>query len=77
VVKGIKGEKKEVEREIKEIMREFGVEVDADNMKSIEGKGKEVNLTIVRLQNIGQKKKIMERRRGVKGRKVRIEDDLT
>jgi len=38
-----------VEKEIKEIMRELGV--DTENMKSIGGVGKEVNLTIVRLQN--------------------------
>jgi len=77
VVRGIKGGKKEVEREIKKIMRELGLEVDTENMRSIEGKGKEVNLTIVRLQNIGQKKRVMEGRRGVKGRNIRIEDDLT
>jgi len=48
VVRVIKGGKKELEGEIKEIMRELGVEVDTDNMRSIEGKENEANLTIVR-----------------------------
>jgi len=77
VIKGIKGDKEEVQKEIKEIMRELGVEIDPENIRCLIKDGKETKLAIVRLKNMEQKRRIMIGRRGIKGRSIKIEDDLT
>jgi len=77
VIKGIKGGKDEVEKEIKEIMRELGEEIGKESIRSVRKIGKEMNISIVRLKNMDQKRRVMMRRKYMKGRNIKIEDDLT
>ncbi|XP_066590571.1 trichohyalin-like [Prorops nasuta] len=74
----IGGDENEVLEEVEKIMRMIGVEDGVQEVRKIEGgreggrKGVEV-----KLKNREAKRKVMEGKRGLRGRKERVEDDLT
>lgn len=79
MIRGVKGGRKEVEGEIKKILKEVGIE-NEKNMKFIGGGGggeEGIRMTVVSLQEWEQKVRLVKERRKLKGKGIRIDDDLT
>ncbi|KMQ86170.1 hypothetical protein RF55_14931 [Lasius niger] len=79
---GVRGGKEEREREIKKgvekVLEKIGAKVKIEEVRRAGGKyGKEGRMVVVKLGSREQKREIMEKKKRLMGRKIRIEDDLT
>ena len=78
VIRGIKGKRNELEKEVKEILKEVGIEAEVNCKKVIEDGGDGgVRMTVIGLQELEQKRKVMIERRRLREKGIRIDDDLT
>lgn len=76
IVKGAKVEGRRVE-EVEEIWEQIGIKESVREVRRVGGMNREVGNALVKLQDIENKRKVMEARKLLKGRRERIEDDLT
>src|SRR5436190_8292910 len=78
IIKGIEKEEGELKESVRNIIKELGVEAEIKNVRKTGGRkeGRE-EMAVVTLGSWEQKKKVMEKKRLLKGRKERIDDDLT
>ncbi|KMQ90235.1 hypothetical protein RF55_10026 [Lasius niger] len=79
---GGRGGREEGEGEIREmvvkVLEEIGTKVRIEEVRRVGGKyGKEGGMVVVKLGSREQKREVMEKKKGLKGKKIRIEDDLT
>ncbi|KMQ88498.1 hypothetical protein RF55_12004 [Lasius niger] len=77
VLRGIKGGREVIEKEMEGIMKEVGVITDLKGIKRIGGKEGEGGIVIVRMRDLGRKKELMIKKNKFRERGIRIEDDLT
>lgn len=78
IIKGIKNVK-EVKKEVEEVLRAIEVTVEIEEIREtgrkIAREG-EKKMVVVKLKNMKDKIKIITKKKGLKGREERIEDDL-
>lgn len=78
VIKGIKitkGKRREV---VEKMMKDIGAKVKVEEIRRLKGNKEEGTQMIwVRLENAEQRRKVMERKKRLRGRKERIVEDLT
>jgi len=68
----------EIRGRVEKLMEEIAVEVGIEWVRKVRGKERgEGEMVVVRLGNREQKRQVMEKKKGLRGRAVRIEDDLT
>ncbi|XP_032690436.1 microfibrillar-associated protein 1-like [Odontomachus brunneus] len=78
VVKGYKGEGKEVRNVIGEIFRSIGAEVKVEEARTMRtGREEWGEMAVVKLETEEGKREVMRRKKGLRGGKVWIEEDLT
>ena len=78
IVKGIDTEKGNIKDSIEKLLEEIGVEVEIKNTRKVGGtKVRGKGMVVVTLDNREQRRKVMEKKKKLKGRMERIEDDLT
>lgn len=67
-----------VKGRVEKIFEEIGAKVEIEWIRKVGGReGGEDEMVVVKLGNREQKRQVMERKKGLRGSKVRIEDDLT
>src|SRR5436190_18093929 len=78
IIKGIEKGEGELKESVRNIIKELGVEAEIKNVRKTGGRkeGRE-EMAVVTLGSWEQKRKVMEKKRLLKGRKERIDDDLT
>ncbi|KMQ87386.1 hypothetical protein RF55_13340 [Lasius niger] len=60
------------------VLEEIGAKARIEEVRRVGRKyGKEGGMVVVKLGSREQKREIMEKKKGLKGKKIRIEDDLT
>ncbi|KMQ81907.1 hypothetical protein RF55_24803 [Lasius niger] len=78
VIKGLRGGEKEVERRVGEILKELGIETEGKEKRYVGGRKEgEKGIAIIKLNSVEEKKEVMRKRRDLKDKEVRIDDDLT
>jgi len=78
VVKGYKEDGGRVENKIKEIFEKIGAEVGIEEVRKVKtGREERGGMAVVRLKSEAEKEEVMSRKKGLKGEKIWIEDDLT
>ncbi|KMQ93503.1 hypothetical protein RF55_6394 [Lasius niger] len=78
IIKGIKEERRELKEEVVKLFREIEVEAPMGEVKRIGRREKDkAGMALIKIGNMDIKKEIMEKRKRLKGREERIEDDLT
>lgn len=78
VIKGLKSGVETIEKEVKKLMEEIGVVGELDEIRRIGvGEEGERGVIVARTHSLKQKKQVMSKRRNLKDRGIRIEDDLT
>ncbi|KMQ83947.1 hypothetical protein RF55_18740 [Lasius niger] len=78
VIRSLEEGEGEVRGGVEKVLEEIGVKVKIEEIRRIGGKyGKEGGMVVVKLGSREQKKEVMEKKKRLKGRKIRIEDDLT
>ena len=79
VVRGMEIEGEEVEKEVKKLWTRLGVdEGGIKEVRRVGRTGKTGNgMVLVKLEGREEKRKVMEARRKLKGRRERVDDDLT
>lgn len=75
VVRGVKVEEGKVREGVESIMKEIGARVEIVSARRMRGGGGEI--VAARLGSMENKREVMERKRALKGRAVRIADDWT
>ncbi|XP_070169546.1 uncharacterized protein [Polyergus mexicanus] len=78
IVKGLKADSEKGEKEFGKMMRDIGAQVKVEGIRRLEGKkeGKE-GMLLVNLGSEEDKYEVMEKKKLLKGRNERIEEDLT
>ncbi|CAL1671609.1 unnamed protein product [Lasius platythorax] len=78
VIKGLRGGEKEVERRVGEILKELGIETEGKEKRYVGGRKEgEKGIAIIKLNSVEEKKEVIRKRRDLKDKEVRIDDDLT
>lgn len=69
---------KEVEIKVRKLIQELGIEAETEEVKCVGNRTEEKKGTaIVKIKKVEGKKEIMKRRREIKDKEIRIDDDLT
>lgn len=77
VIKGLKSGVETIEKKVKKLMEEIEVVGELDEIRRVGvGKEGERGVIVARTHSLEQKKKVMSKRRNLKDRGIRIEDDL-
>lgn len=77
-VKGYKKDEKEMESRIGEIFKKIGAEVEVDEIRVIKtGREDWEGIAVVSLKSEENKKEVMRKKKGLRGKKIWIEEDLT
>ncbi|XP_046145496.1 trichohyalin-like [Osmia bicornis bicornis] len=79
IVKGIKVKREDLKKSSEELLKEIGVQDAIEEVKPVgyaDG-GKEVNMVQLRLRTMEHKRIVMEKKKTLKGRDEKIEEDLT
>ncbi|XP_029053880.2 golgin subfamily A member 6-like protein 6 [Osmia bicornis bicornis] len=79
IIKGAKVKREEMREKAKEIMKAIGVQDAVEELKAAgfgEG-GKVVSMVQIKLKTIEHKRSVMTKKKALKGREERIEEDLT
>ncbi|KAK2578561.1 hypothetical protein KPH14_012208 [Odynerus spinipes] len=74
VVKGIEERGDKVREGIEKLFKGMGIEEGIESVREIRGRE---GMVVVRMKDKDKKKKVMEARRNLKGKRERVEDDLT
>ena len=78
VIKGIREGTGEIKEGVEKLLKEIGVEGRIEEVRRLRVRGMErTGMAVVACGSMEMKKEVMEKKRGLKGRKERIEDDLT
>lgn len=75
-MKGLKEKGKGIEREVREVLKELGIELGEGRMKKMEGEW-ERRMALVSLRNTEEKRKLWEMKKNLRGRAIWIKEDLT
>nr|XP_034174773.1 golgin subfamily A member 6-like protein 6 [Osmia lignaria] len=79
IIKGVRIRREEMREKTEEIMKAIGVQDAVQEVKAAgfgEG-GKEINMVQIKLKTVEQKRSVMMKKKVLKGREERIEEDLT
>jgi len=78
IIKGMNTEGGEMRKEVEELLGEIGAKVEIEGVRLIGGgeRGRG-GIVWVRFKQLEQKREVMQRKKELRGRKERIEDDLT
>lgn len=78
LIRRMEGGEGEIKERVKKMLEEIGVEAEIEWARIVKGKGrKEGDMVVVRLGSREQKRQVMEKKKGLKGKVIRIDDDLT
>src|SRR5436190_1989481 len=78
VIRRMEERSAEVRERVEKVMKEIGTQVEIEGIRRIRGKeGGEEEMVVVRLGSREQKRQVIERKKGLRGKQTRIEDDLT
>lgn len=78
VIRRLEGGKEDIKERVEKIMKEIGVKTEIEWIRKLKGKeGEEGEMVVVKLGSREQKRQVMERKKVLRGKRVRIEDDLT
>lgn len=78
VIRRLEGGTGDPEARVRKVFEVIGTEVEIEWIRKIRGKeGGEGEMVVVRLGSREQKRQVMEKKKELKGRRVRIDDDLT
>lgn len=70
-------EKGKEREKLEELMREIGAEIKVEDISRIGVRGSDKGIWLMKLGSEEQKREVMRRKKGLKGRREKIEDDLT
>lgn len=78
IFKRIRGEKEKLKENGKDICKGIGAEVMIEKVREIRaGNEERGKMVLVKLESEEERKKILENKRKLKGKEIRIEEDLT
>ncbi|KMQ90625.1 hypothetical protein RF55_9593 [Lasius niger] len=78
VIRRLEGGVEDTKERVGKMIKEIGAEVEIEWIRRIRGKeGVEREMVVVGLGSREQKRQVMEKKKGLKGKMTRIEDDLT
>jgi hypothetical protein len=78
VIRSLEEGEGEIRERVVKVLEEIGAKVRIEDVRRVGGKyGKEGGMVVVKLGSREQKREVMEKKKGLKGKKIRIEDDLT
>ncbi|KMQ89063.1 hypothetical protein RF55_11345 [Lasius niger] len=78
VIRSLEEGEGEIRKGVEKVLEEIGVKVKIDEVRRVGGKyAKEGGMVVVKLGSREQKRDVIEKKKRLKGRKIRIEDDLT
>jgi len=78
VIKGYKKDGGKVKNKVKAIFEKIGAEVGIEEVRKVKtGREERGGMVVVRLKSEAEKEEVMRRKKGLKGEKIWIEDDLT
>lgn len=78
VIRRLEGAEGEIREKVGKLMKKIGVEVGIEWVRNVRGKERvEGEMVVVRPGNREQKMQVMEKKTGLRGTAIKIEDDLT
>ncbi|KAM0727873.1 hypothetical protein ACS0PU_005342 [Formica fusca] len=77
VVREVKGGEREVRARVEDVLKEIKIEARVEGVRCLGSKEGGKGTAIVKIDEVEKKKEIMRRRGEIKGRDIRLDDDLT